>query len=402
MDKVLKLYIFPSLQSLAAIYYINTLRLPEKMHISEAIFVIIKAILIIFLMRIITIIIAHYIINIGKLIIYKFYKKTVVSICIFPFYYDINEKKFYIIGLFQIYEDRTCFSMKEFLLSKNDFERLTKFVCITNRILAIIYIMVSLTIVYLAIMSESFIFAWVFAWGMIEHFFYQRVYGKRESVNGLAFAGIYKVNLRLLLHLLFNQSKIERLDISGEVCEIISKEMYDIDGGYYFDQLCIKLIYQEVVLGIPNNLIRYVMKKIDNIYMSNESINKMYSYIEQDKFRKCIPKDICVFFDHYYEYFTRILMYFDIKGQVNNYIMMKNYITVMLERVESECVKNTHLSKLMLEKSFAEYQDTFYSIQEKRFTAKKSIFIGYGWIYEWNFLQTRFVEIFNSANRSKI
>lgn len=113
--------------------------------------------------------------------------------------------------------------MNEYLLNKDAFFQLGKFMEKRNRFLAGVYVIIIAGILILFNAEEWYLMSWIFFWGAAEHFHYQWEYKTIETANGMAFAGLRHADNRLLLHILVNQSKFENLDIGDEVAEAVGR-----------------------------------------------------------------------------------------------------------------------------------------------------------------------------------
>lgn len=67
------------------------------------------------------------------------------------------------------------------------------------------------------------------------------------------------------LTILYIKWIIEKLKIGTDVAKILAEEMYDANGGYYFNYLCLSAMYNEVCNGLKSELVPYIDAKVENI-----------------------------------------------------------------------------------------------------------------------------------------
>lgn len=397
MKKNLKYLILPSIQGLGAtIIFFCEISLPDEMIIYEAGIFLISLIMGFLLLRLGIILISSYIINLTKFIIYKIRKENIISLCFYPIF--VYEGKKTISNIFWVYDDRTCFSMNKYVKDKVSFEKLRKFILVRNRVSAGIYTTCIVGITLFCVACHWFAVGWTILLGAMEHFYYQYEYKTIEAANAMAFAGLKRVDNRLLLHILVNQSKLESLDIGGEVAEILAKDMYDRDGGYFFNYLCLSGMFYEVSEGLEQefSLRKYMDQKVDNIIDCSDSAMSSVKYRENQLMYQNIDRKICLFFDNYREFLLYVLMYYELKEEKIRYQRLKNYMEYMLREVDKKCVHDSVLSESVLSNKFYEYQDLFYQVLEKTFIPEKSIFTGYETLPIWKTQREKFIEVYNA------
>lgn len=391
-----KYYTWPTLQAIGTVLLsFHYLEIPDEMTLSliEAIALMVGIPLIVLLLRLAWIIISSYIINLSKLLIYKLSKQQIVSICLFPFFYSRGKWK--LANVFWVYDDRTCFAMNRYLKDKSSFETLCSYILKRNRILATIYCLVSLGIMFLCAYINLAL-AWLIGIGALEHFLYQAEYKKLTSANAMAFAGLRKVDTRLMLHMLSNQSKIEILDIGEEVAKILSIEMLDPDGGYFFNYLCLSSIFNEICDGSSNSLSFYMREKVELIKCNSDVALQSVKYTDKDPFFKYIDKDVCLFYNNYREFLLYVLMYFELIEDTSGFKTLNNYIKYMLEKVEKYYIKDNKLSNAILTKKFDEYRDLYHNVLSFKVIEEKTIFTGYETLPIWRKQRAQFIKLYNS------
>lgn len=354
MNKNTKYYILPGIQGIGAvIFFLQKIELPNEMALKDAILLIVFLAFNILLFRIIWILLSSYIINISKIIIYRIEKREIISYCIFPvFSSKYNEKKSFA-NIFWVYDDRTCFSVENYLHNVSTYKALRKYINKHNRKLALIYFILSVATVTTCIWCGLQMVSWIFAIGALEHFLYQSEFSKKESANGMAFASLSKENDNLIMHILANQSKIEPLKYSSSVAEYLSNYMFDCEMGYFFNYLCLSNMFREIYDGENSDcLITHMNRKVQSIINEDEVALDSIKYLEKDVRYKYIDKKTCLFYENYREFLLYVLMYYRIRNNVNYYKQLKNYIQNMLDRIENQYVDNTYLSNFFYKKNF--------------------------------------------------
>lgn len=231
--------------------------------------------------------------------------------------------------------------------------------------------------------------------GAIEHFHYQWEYKTIQAANAMSFASLKYVDNRLLLHMLANQSKLENLNIGEEVAELLSKDMYSRDGGYFFNYLCLSGMFYECTATQSKEhkfvLRRYMDQKVSNITEASECAMGLVKYTDSDALLKNIDKKICLFYDNYREFLLYVLMYYKLKGEQVCYKRLKNYIEDMLAEVETKCINDSILSNYVLANKFDEYKNLFQMVLEGSFTPETSIFTGYDTLPVWKKQREKFI-----------
>lgn len=402
-----KYLILPSIQGLgvAVIFWMTAVHVPKdtRVPLAQVGLIMLQAVLFMVIGRMGFILLSSYIINISKIIYYKINKKIIISGCLFPVFWQ--NKKISIANFFWIYDDRTCFEMNEYLLNKDTFFQLGKFIEKRNRFLAGVYVIIIAGILILFNAGEWYLMSWIFFWGAAEHFHYQWEYKTIETANGMAFAGLRHADNRLLLHILVNQSKFENLDIGDEVAELLAEERYDRDGGYFFNYLCLSSMFagikQENQFNQGNALRKYMDEKVDNIMNETEDAMNLVKYSSTHPLYKNINKRICLFFDHYREFLLYVLMYYSLQKEELRYGQLKRYIEYMLREIDEKCVNDSVLSDFVLSEKFYEYQDLFHQVLERQFTPETSIFTGYDTLPLWKKDRQDFIDKYNRNAEDK-
>ena len=287
--------------------------------------------------------------------------------------------------------------MNEYLKDKSGYEKLCSYILKRNRILLGIYVLFMTMVVCGFLKLEQYAVMWMVLIGGIEHIMYQMEYKKTGSANAMAFAGVTSVNVKLILHMLVNQSKIEGLSIGREVVEILSSEMYDANGGYFFNYLCLNAMFHEICDGQENEFVVYMDKKVNNIKGETTTAMELVKGIEKQFAYKYIAKEVCLFYVNYREFLLYVLMYYKLKDRKLDYMALKNYIKHMLSRVENECVKNSILSENILTNKFEEYKGLYENVLECSFKEETSIFTGYDTLPVWNESRSGFVRKYNES-----
>lgn len=398
MKKNGKYLILPGIQAagVGLAFFIYTANLPEEdkqMSVYMALALIVSVVLFTLLIRLSWILVSSYIINISKLLIYKLKNEDVISVCLWPIF--IYKNKISIANVFWAYDDRTCFSMNKYVKDKKAFEELRKFIRKRNRVLAGIYLFCSVSIVLICSINQWFVVGWMILIGAIEHFHYQWEYKTIQAANAMSFAGLKYVDNRLLLHMLANQSKLENLNIGEEVAELLSKDMYSRDGGYFFNYFCLSGMFYECTATQSKEhkfvLRRYMDQKVSNITEASECAMGLVKYTDSDALLKNIDKKICLFYDNYREFLLYVLMYYKLKGEQVCYKRLKNYIEDMLAEVETKCINDSILSNYVLANKFDEYKNLFQMVLEGSFTPETSIFTGYDTLPVWKKQREKFI-----------
>ena len=402
MKKNGKYLILPGIQAagIGLAFFIYTSNLPEEdkqMSVYMALALIAAVVLFTLLIRLSWILLSSYIINISKLLIYKLKNEDVISICLWPVF--IYKKKVSMANIFWTYDDRTCFSMNKYLKDEKVFEELRYFIKKRNRMLAVIYLLCSASIVLICSINQWFVVGWMILIGAIEHFHYQWEYKTIQAANAMSFAGLKCADNRLLLHMLANQSNLENLNIGEEVAELLSKDMYSRDGGYFFNYLCLSSMFYECTAsqlkGHEFLLRKYMDKKVSSIIDASEYAMGLVKYTDDDILLKNIDKKICLFYDNYREFLLYVLMYYKLKGEELRYKQLKNYIKYMLAEVEAECVNESIMSNCVLSNKFDEYKNLFQMVLEGDFTPETSMFTGYDTLPVWKEQREKFVSQYN-------
>lgn len=298
MKKNSRYLILPLIQGVGAfVLWFGQISLPEAMTVIESIIFIVLSVILVLIPRLLWILISSYIINLSKYIFYRVNGDEIISICLYPFF--VFESKKHVANIFWVYDDRTCFSMDKYLKNAKEYEKLRQHIQIRNRILALIYGVCSLLFVLLLCVGGQYMVGWIVLFGSIEHFLYQSEYKTIGSANAMAFAGLKKVDDRLMLHMLVNQSKMEKLYFGQEVIEILSKEMFQQDGDYFFKYLCLSGMFREVYDGRDSGLSEYIDKKVRNIIDCTPEELQTIAYMKKDIKYKNIDDSICIFYNSY-------------------------------------------------------------------------------------------------------
>lgn len=394
MKRNSKYLVLPFIQGMGGFFLLfNQISLPKTMTKIEAVCFVLFVVAVILIPRLIWILISSYIINISKFIFYRLNKDEIISFCLFPFFvYQSKKTK---ANLFWVYDDRTCFSINKYLRDIKGYEELRQHLLIRNRILASIYCVCSLLSVISLCMVQKYIIAWIVFFGSVEHFLYQCEYKKIGSANAMAFAGLKKIDDRLMLHMLVNQSKIEELNFGKEVTNILSEEMFKQDGEYFFRYLCLSSIFSEVYSNKENNLSKYIDVIVKNIINCTPEALQSIEHMKSDLKYKNIDDDICVFYNSYREFLLYVLMYYKIKQNRNAYIGLNNYIRHMLDKVENDYVQDTAISEFILSDIFQEYKSIYRKILNFEFVPETSVFTGYEALPVWKQHRENFVETYN-------
>lgn len=290
----------------ATLIYLYDYNWPETMSLREAISFVALFAIGILLMRLIWICISSHVINISKYCYYKITKEEIVTVCVWPFFW-VNSKWSWA-NVFWVYEDRTCFYMNKFLQNKEGLKKLSSYILKRNRVLLGIYLLFLFAVEWILFKVEQYSLMWLFLFGAIDHVVYQMDYKQIGSPNAMAFAGVKGIKIRLILHMLVNQCKIEKLVPGKEVAEILSEEMYDADGGYFFNYLCLSAMYNEICNGMENELAPYIDKKVENIKNETSVALKLVSNVENQFKYKYIEPSICLFYANYREFLLYVLM----------------------------------------------------------------------------------------------
>lgn len=299
-----------------------------------------------------------------------------------------------------MYDDRTCCSMNKYLKNAKEYEKLRHFILIRNRILAFIYCVCSLQFVLLLCATQQYMLGWIVLFGSIEHFLYQTEYKTISSANAMAFAGLIKVDNRLMLYILVNQSKIEKLYFSQEVIEILSNEMFEQDGDYFFKYLCLSNMFSEICDDTYNGFAKYIDLIVKNVIDCTPDELQTILYMKKDIKYKDMDDDICIFYNNYREFLLYVLMYYRIKENCNAYIGLNNYIQYMLDKVEKDCVKDTKLSESFLTEKFKEYKGLYQKVLGFEFVPETSVFTGYDTLPVWKTYRQKFVDTYNNLKET--
>lgn len=389
--------ILPFIQGVGGfILWFSQINLPETMPVYKAVMFLLFAVLVILIPRLIWILISSYIINLSKYIFYRLNGNRIISVCLYPFF--VCESKKYLANIFWVYDDRTCFSMNKYLKNAQGYEKLRQHILNRNRILAFIYCVCSLLSVWLLYVNKHYVVAWIVLFGSVEHFLYQSEYKTIGSANAMAFAGLNKVDDRLMLHMFVNQSKIEKLYFGQEVIEILSEEMFKQDGDYFFKYLCLSGMFIEVCDGSENALSKYIDVVIKNIIECSPKQLKTIEHMKKDIKYKDMGNNVCIFYNSYREFLLYVLMYYRIKRNRNAYIELNNYIKYMLNKIEKDCVKDTVLSETVLAKKFREYKELYQQVLDFEFVPETSMFTGYDTLPVWKENREKFVNAYRDMN----
>lgn len=400
MRKNSKYLILPLIQGVGgAIIFVSQICLPKTMTIFEAIMFILVVIAVVLIPRLIWIWISSYVINISKYFFYRLKGDEIISFCLYPFFYYKSKK--YVANIFWVYDDRTCFSMNRYLKNAHGYEDLRQHIQIRNRILALTYCAFSCLFALSLFLVQQYMICWLVLFGAIEHFLYQSEYKAIGSANAMAFAGLNKVDDRLMLHMLVNQSKIEELHFGQEVAHILSKEMFKPDGDYFFKYMCLSSMFVEIYNDKENDLSKYIDIKVKNIIECSSEELKTIEYMKKDVKFKDIDDDICIFYNNYREFLLYVLMYYKIKGNRNAYIGLNNYIQYMLNKVENDCVKDNILSETVLSEKFREYKGLYQRVLQFEFEAETSVFTGYDTLPVWKEYRENFIKEYNNMKNGR-
>lgn len=398
MKKNSRYLILPFIQGVGGfLLWFSRIDLPETMSVIGAVMFIVFAIIIVLIPRLLWILISSYIINLSKYVYYRLNGDEIISLCLYPFFY--YKSNIYIANIFWTYDDRTCFSMNRYLKNTKGYEKLCQHILIRNRTLALIYCVCSMLSVILLYVGGQYMIGWIVLFGSIEHFLYQSEYKTIESANAMAFAGLDKIDDRLMLHIFVNQSKMEKLYFSQEVIEILSAEMYKQNGDYFFKYLCLSGMFNEVYDSKDNTLSKYIDVLVKNIIKCTPKQLKTIEYMKKDKKYKDMDDDICIFYNNYREFLLYFLMYYRIKGNHNAYIELHNYIEYMLNKVENVCVKATILSETVLAEKFQEYKSLYQQVLNFEFTPETNVFTGYDSLPVWKDHREKFINAYNAINQ---
>lgn len=367
---------------------------PQTMAVAQAIAFVMLVAIGILLMRLLWICISSYVINVSKYLYYKITKEDIVTACFWPLFW--TNKKWSWANVFWVYDDRTCFSMNKYLQDKLGFQKLCAYILKRNRVLFVIYLLVLAAVEYMLFQMKLYALMWLIVIGGVEHIVYQMEYRHIGTPNAMAFAGIGGVTTRLILHILVNQSKVESLVVGKEVVKILSEEMYDADGGYFFNYLCLSAMYNEMCHGVENEFTSYMDIKVENIINETPDAMKLIDGMEKQFKYKYIEPSICLFFVNYREFLLYVLMYYKLKNKQMQYIWLNNYIQCMLEQVGKECVHNSILSEKILENKFEEYKDLYQKVLQHEFREETTIFTGYDTLPLWKEARHEFVRRYNN------
>lgn len=366
---------------------------PETMSLMQACTFIAVLAIGILVFRLLWICLSSYIINISKYFYYKVTGEEIVTFCIWPFFW--TNSKWYVANVFWTYDDRTCFAMNKYLENENGYKNLCAYILKRNRILLGIYLLFTVIVSCVVYKLEFYGLMWIIFIGTIDHIVYQMDYKKIGSSDAMAFAGVRGVNARLIIHMLANQCKIEKLVISKEVVEILSEEMYDANGGYFFNYLSVSTMYNEVCSAFESELVPYIDAKVENIMKETPDAMKLVSGLENDFKYKYIDKSICLFYANYREFLVYVLMYYKLKGRTMEYVGLSNYIRYMLNIIEDKCVNDSMLSAYLLNEKFEEYQNLYQMVIQHEFIPETTVFTGYDTLPLWKEMRNEFVRKYN-------
>lgn len=393
--------IFPCIQGGVGFFLLyRQVRLPETMSQIDAICFVIFVVVMLLIPRILCIAISSYIINISKYIFYKINGDTIISICMFPFFVYKSQKTF--ANIFWIYDDRTCFSMNKYVADSYGYEKLRNKIKNRNRFLTVVYVICSSIIVITLIAFKRYVLSWIFLVGFIEHFFYQSEYKKIGSANAMAFSGLINVDDRLMLHILVNQSKIEALDFGQEVADILSKQMFKEDGEYFFKNLCLSSMFNEIYSKKQNNFSEYIDIIVEGIIENAPEQMRLIETMKKDIRYQNIDDTVCIFYRNYREFLLYVLMYYRINNNVNGFIGLNNYIRYMLEIIERNYIKDTILSEHVLAEKFEEYKNLYLKILNGEFLPETSIFTGYETLPIWKQYREHFIKTYNECGSNRL
>lgn len=378
--------------------YLHDYNWPETMSLIQAITFVMTLAMGILFMRLMWICMSSYVINLSKYCYYRITKQEIITFCIWPFFW--TNSKWSLANVFWVYEDRTCFSMNQYLQNEKELKKLCVYIVKRNRVLLGIYLFFLFVMECILFETEQYSLMWLILIGGIEHVVYQMDYKKIGSSNAMAFAGLTGIKIRLLLHMLVNQSKVEKLVFGKEVAEILSEEMYDANGGYFFNYLCLSVMYNEICYDIQNELISYMDKKVENIKQETPAAMQLVSGVENKFKYKYISPSICLFYANYREFLLYVLMYYKLKNREGEYIRLNNYIRYMLDSVEKECVKNSILSEYILSNKFEEYKNLYQKVIRHEFTEETTIFTGYDTLPLWKETRSEFAHKYNKMNEN--
>lgn len=383
----------------AVLIYLYDYNWPETMSLIQAGTFIIRIALCVLVFRLIWICISSYVINISKYCYYKITGEDIVSVCIWPFFW--TDSKWSFANVFWVYDDRTCFSMNKYLKTKEGFKKLCIYILKRNRLLLGIYILFTLAVVCMLYNEERYTFMWLFLIGGIDHIVYQMDYKQIGSPDAMAFAGVKGIKANLILHMLANQFKIEKLSVGKEVAEILSEEMYDTSGGYFFNYICLSSMYYEICYGVKNELVPYMDKKVENIKEETPAAMMLVSDLKNDFKYKYMDKSICLFYANYREFLLYVFMYYKLKNRTMKYVWLNNYIQNMLDRIENECVNDSLLSECFLGDKFDKYKNLYKKVIDHEFVEETTIFTGYDTLPLWRKSRSEFVKKYNKLYKGR-
>ena len=381
----------------AVLIYLHNYNWPETMSLFQACTFTVLLAIGILLFRLMWICISSYVINISKYCYYKITGEEIVSFCIWPFFW--TSSKWSMANVFWVYDDRTCFSMNKYLEDQKGLKKLSAYLLKRNRVLLGIYLLFTTVVICLLFEAEMYSLVWLFFLGGIDHIVYQMDYKQVGSSDAMAFAGVNGIKVRLILHMLANQCRIEKLTIGKEVAGILSEEMYDVNGGYFFNYLCLSTLYNEICCGVENEMVSYMDEKVENIKNETPAAMKLVSGLEKEFKYKHIDKSICLFYANYREFLLYVLMYYKLKNRTLEYVGLNNYVRYMLDNVENKCVKNSILSEYILSSKFEEYKNLYQNVMRHEFTEETTIFTGYDTLPLWQETRSEFVKKFNGMNK---